>query len=89
MMINSNTGLNIRGWNTERKLHDVLTEHRRKCSCGHTITTLPASKHHKEYIVCNWCGKKVFKDEEKQKEYERQLKRENFRTEMWRVLKNG
>lgn len=36
-----------RGWRNDGKLYYELVEHRRKCSCGHTIITLPASKNHK------------------------------------------
>lgn len=86
MEINSKKGLNIRGWNTEIKLYDELTKHRKKCSCGHSIIVLPASKNHKDYVVCNWCHKKVFNNEEKQEEYNKQIKRENFRMKMWGLL---
>ena len=70
----------------EEKLQDELIGHRRRCSCGHTIIALPASKNHKEYVVCNWCHKKVYKDDEKQKEHDKKVERENFRMKMWGLL---
>lgn len=75
-----------KGWRQEEKLQDELMEHRRKCSCGHTIIVLPASKNHKEYVVCNWCHKKVYKDDKKQQEHDKKVERENFRMKMWGLL---
>lgn len=76
----------MRTFKEEIKLQEALTAHERKCSCGHTISTLPAAKRHKDYVVCNWCGKKVFSDPEKQKEQNKKVERENFRMKMWNVL---
>lgn len=75
-----------RGWANERKLHSELVDHRKKCKCGHTIVTLPAAKRHKEYIVCNWCGQRVYDDKQKQQEHDKKVERENFRMKMWGLL---
>lgn len=66
------------------KLEDERIKYRKKCSCGHTMVVLPTLK--KDYVVCSWCKKKVFKDDEKQKEHDRKVERENFRMKMWGML---
>ena len=59
-------------------------EYQRKCSCGHIVDILP--KKGKEYVVCSWCKKKVFLSEEKQKEYDKKVQKENFRMKLWKEI---
>ena len=68
----------------QKKLLEERTTFTRKCSCGHSIVVYPTMK--KEYMVCGWCHKKVFKDLEKQKEQDRKIEREDFRMKMWNAL---
>ena len=66
------------------KLDDERTRFTRKCECGCSVIICPTMK--KEYVTCRWCGKKVYKDLEKQKEQDKKVERENFRMKMWNVL---
>lgn len=70
--------------NLSDRLYNEKVEFTRKCSCGHSIAIYPTMK--KEYIVCGWCHKKVFKDLEKQREQDEKVERENFRMKMWNAL---
>ena len=67
-----------------KKLEEERTTFTRKCDCGCSVIIYPTMK--KEYVSCRWCGKKVFKDIEKQKEQDRKVAREDFRMKMWNVL---
>lgn len=68
----------------EAKLQSELSNHKRKCSCGHSATMPPTYK--KDYAICTWCGKKIFKDIEKQKEHDKKVKQEEFRIRMWKTI---
>ena len=68
----------------EEKMQSKISSHRKKCSCGHSINTL--SNHKRDYIICNWCGKTIFKDDKKQEEQEKKNKLEEFRMNMWKTM---
>lgn len=72
--------MNDKYQSANEKLLSFRTEHTRKCSCGHSIVIFPSTE--KEYVICNWCHKKVFKDLEKQKEQDEKVRRENFRMKL-------
>ncbi len=66
--------------NPRERYFETITNYTRKCSCGCSVTIFPTTK--REYIVCRWCGKKVFKDLEKQKQQDRKVEGENFRMKL-------
>lgn len=66
------------------KLEDERAKFTRKCECGCSMIIYPTMK--KEYTTCRWCGKKLFKDSEKQIEQDKKVAREDFRMKMWNVL---
>lgn len=70
----------------EEKLHSIKSNYNRKCSCGHSVSTLPIHIYKKNYVVCTWCGKKVFKDIEKQVEQDEKIKREEFRFKLQQAM---
>lgn len=74
----------MRNFKDELKLQSLFSNNKRKCSCGHSVDTI--STHKKDYVICTWCGKKLFKDAKKQEDYEEKLKRENFRMKMWNTM---
>lgn len=67
---------------------EVANKYKRTCSCG-CVTVIPTViKNKKDYKICRWCGKKLFKDDEKQNAYNKQVKAEDFRVKMWDAMKN-
>lgn len=68
------------------KIHYERTKNTIKCKCGHSIPMRPCV----ESVVCNWCNRRVFKDEEKQKAHDKEMeKREallKFKKEMRKYL---
>ena len=68
------------------KLENERMNYRKKCPCGHSVIVLPTAKSGKDYVICNWCHGKVFKDDEKQETYNKKVKRENFRLRMWKLI---
>lgn len=68
------------------KLHDITSTYKRKCSCGHSVSTLPIHVYKKDFVICTWCGKKVFKDIEKQTEHDEKLKKEDFRLKLMNAM---
>lgn len=69
-----------------KKIHSERTRNTYKCKCGHSLS-IRASL---ESVVCSWCNRRVFKDEEKQKAHDEKMKkRENllkFKKEMRKHL---
>ena len=45
------------------KLENERMNYRKKCPCGHSVIVLPTAKSGKDYVICNWCHGKVFKDD--------------------------
>ena len=43
----------------------ILQKGKKKCKCGHSIIVPP----HVDKVVCNWCGKYVFKNKKVEFEY--------------------
>ena len=70
----------------EERLQQILASHKRTCKCGTAAYALPSTMNGKDYVICRTCGLKIFKTDEKQKEYEEQLKRDEFRLKMWGLL---
>jgi len=58
------------------KLGDADAEGRRKCKCGHTIIFHRVIK--SGYLICSWCGSRVYYDVEKQKEYDKEVAKNEF-----------
>lgn len=56
---------------------DNLAKGKRKCRCGHTVI-LPIFKNC-DYVICNWCGGRMYYDVVLQKEHDKQCEREEFR----------
>lgn len=68
------------------KIHNERTRNTYKCKCGHSISIRSSL----ESVVCGWCNRRVFKDEEKQKAHDKEMeKREallKFKKEMRKYL---
>jgi hypothetical protein len=79
--------MNRKIFEDETKLQNERNKFKRKCSCGHSVIVLPIGK--REYVICGWCHKKVFRDIEKQKLQDQKVEREAFRVKMWGLLKTG
>ena len=68
------------------KIHNERTRYTYKCKCGHSISIRPSV----ESVVCRWCRRLVFKDEEKQKAHDEKMKKREellkFKKEMRKHL---
>ena len=68
------------------KIHNERTRNTYKCKCGHSISIRPSV----ESVVCRWCRRLVFKDEEKQKAHDEKMKKREellkFKKEMRKRL---
>lgn len=53
--------------NNDRK-DSVYREFKRKCKCGKVLVIPKASN--REYYICSWCGRRMYKDLLKQQKYE-------------------
>lgn len=56
---------------------DNLAKGKRKCRCGH-IVIVPISKKY-DYVLCNWCGGRMYSDPLLQKEHDKKCEQEEFR----------
>ena len=68
------------------KLMDDLSKCKYKCKCGHSVI-FPADRK-REWTVCGWCGCRIFKDPEKQKQWNAKCEKEDFRVKFNNYLKS-
>lgn len=69
-----------------QKVEEELIKCRRLCKCGHSVTVAPGLIRG-EYIICTYCGGRMYKDLSKQKQHDKKVKRENFRFNFVKYLK--
>ena len=62
------------------KLSEETSKYKHYCKCGHSVVIYPFEK--KDKKLCNWCGRYVYEDPEKQKKYD-------FKLKMKTVLQGG
>ena len=72
-----------------QKLEDERNEYKKTCSCGCISVIPPKTRNKKGYITCRYCGKKLFKDDEKQRIQDEKVEREAFRLKMWSALRQA
>lgn len=60
-------------FNHQKKLDKVIEKNRYYCYCGHSVTILPKESR----VFCTYCGHWIYKDESKQKENIKRIKKEN------------
>ena len=65
-------------WKRDSRLFDAIQDLTRTCECGHRIRLTIQYKR----AICQFCGKMVYLNEEDKK-------REKFKEEMRRMIKNG
>ena len=58
------------------KIADEKQKCTKTCKCGHRVMVAYSSK--KDYVTCSWCKSRVYYDDAKQKEYDRQVARNEF-----------
>lgn len=76
------------GYKETQRLENARNACKRTCSCGCTSVLPIGTKNNKDYVVCRWCGKRVYRDEAKQLEHNKKVEKENFRIQMWNMLKS-
>lgn len=58
----------------KQKLDTVLAQYKKKCSCGHTQIVFPKN----EFVICKWCGHKLYYNDNVQKIYNEKIAKDNF-----------
>lgn len=59
-----------------QKLDSAVSNYKKKCKCGHTSVVPHSSKY--EYVMCSWCGGRLYFDDAKQKEYDKKVAKNDF-----------
>lgn len=59
-----------------QRLDNAVANCKKKCKCGHTRVVPYSSKH--EYVICSWCGGRLYFDDAKQKEYDKKVAKNDF-----------
>lgn len=65
--------------------YEAICKYRRLCKCGHTYIISPVCN--KDFVVCSWCGRRVYKNEELQKIYENECKKKDFKKRLTGILR--
>lgn len=65
-----------------QKLDNVLANYKKKCKCGHTRVVCPSYK--RDYVICSWCGSRIYSDDKKQAAYDKKVAKNEF---MYRLNK--
>ena len=60
-----------------QRLDIAVADCKKKCKCGHTKVVPYSTKY--EYLICNWCGGRLYFDDAKQKEYDDKVDKEEFK----------
>lgn len=61
-------------WN--QRLDEAVSHLKKKCKCGHTKIVPYSNK--RGYVLCNWCGSRLYRDDKKQKEYDKRVNKAEF-----------
>ena len=59
-----------------QRLDNAVADCKKKCKCGHTKVVPYSTKY--EYLICNWCGGRLYFDDAKQKEYDDKVAKNDF-----------
>lgn len=59
-----------------QRLDNAVADCKKKCKCGHTKVVPYSTKY--EYLICNWCGGRLYFDDAKQKEYDDKVAKNEF-----------
>lgn len=67
------------------KISADLSKVKHRCVCGHSVI-FPANKD-KEWMMCGWCGHRIYRDADRQAKWDAKCKMENFRYQFSQYLK--
>lgn len=70
----------------QKIVDDNLSKFRRVCKCGRHCVVAPKGKG--EYIICTWCGGRLYRDLEAQKKWDAKCECEEFRFRFAKFLEN-
>lgn len=57
-------------------LVEKLSLLKKRCKCGHTQVVPYSTK--REYVLCSWCGSRLYRDDSKQLVYDNKVKKDEF-----------
>lgn len=66
------------------RLDEALAHCKRKCKCGHVVCITPSKN--REYIICTWCGGRIYFDENKQTKYDKRVAKNDFMYQLNKCL---
>lgn len=70
-----------------QKLDNALACCKRKCKCGHTKVVPFSIK--RDYVLCGWCGSRIYFEEEKQQKYDEKVAKDNFIFQLNKVIQRN
>lgn len=68
-----------------QKIDNILAKYKRKCKCGHTKVVPPTNKY--DYVICSWCGSRLYWDDEKQRSYDEKTAKNEFMYQLNKCIK--
>lgn len=70
-------------FNHQKKIDKVYEKNRFYCICGHSVAIMPKTTR----VFCTYCGHWVYRDKRKQKKNIERIKKENFKNEVKKNIK--
>lgn len=64
--------------------YEAICKYRRYCKCGHSYEISPVCK--KDFVICSWCGRRVYKSDEIKNKYESECKKRDFKDKLMCLL---
>lgn len=68
------------------RIDNSMSSLRRRCKCGHSMIVYILKE--RDYLICTWCGSRVYADENKQQEYDEKCKVNEFKFNLNKVMNN-
>lgn len=65
-----------RNFQEEMIFENIISNLKKKCRCGHTQVVI--KKRDRDYVLCTYCGDRLYYDDNKQKEHNNKVDKDNF-----------
>lgn len=72
--------------NNAKYMHKT-SKFKKLCKCGHPQIVPKKNVGKLDYTICRFCGGRLYYDDEKQKQHDKKCERENFRVQIYNLMR--